>query len=233
MLVIDIGNTSISFALVKNGQCLEPKTISQKYYPVLKKYNKLTSKVIISSVVPSLDKKVNSYFPNKTIFVNDKNIPIKIKTNNPKEVGSDRLVNSYGALRKYGAPIIIIDFGTATTFDIVSSKKEYMGGIICPGLELSRQALAQNTAKLPLVTLYRPKHIIGKTTEEAIESGLVFGYEEMVKGLLKRIKKEMPKNTLVCATGGYCKLICEDISDINIINLTLTLEGLILLGKIL
>jgi len=229
MLLIDIGNTTISYGLIKKDY-IETYSIPKTEYLKLKYYNKFISKVFVSSVVPSLDGIIKNYFPGKTIFFDYKNIPIKIKTKNPKEVGSDRLVNAYAGIHLYSSPLIIIDFGTATTFDIINSKKEYIGGIICPGLELSRQSLSKNTAKLPLITLKKPYCIIGKTTEESMLSGLVIGYEEMIKGLLIRIKKIMPKNTLVCSTGGYSKLICENISDINIINPTLTLEGLKLLG---
>lgn len=232
MLLIDIGNTSISFGLVKKDY-IESYSIPKEEYPSLKKYSKLADIIIISSVVPTLNKTIKNYFSGKTIFVDHNNIPIKIKTKNPNEIGSDRLVNAYAGIHIYGSPIIIIDFGTATTFDIVSKNKEYLGGIICPGLELSRQNLAKNTEKLPLVSLKRPVFTIGKTTVDSMLSGFVFGYEEMIKGLLNKIKKEISKNILVCATGGYSRLICENMPEINIIDPTLTLEGLMLLGKTL
>lgn len=190
--------------------------------------------IIVSSVVPKADKVLRKMFPTAK-FITYKNIGIKVKVKKPAEVGADRLVNACAAYKLYGGPAIIIDFGTATTFDVINAKGEYLGGAIAPGLELSRDILKERTAKLPKIEIKAPKNIIGKTTVEAMQSGLVFGYVSMVEGMAKRIKKSAFRNPhsaiKIIATGGLARLICQQTGIIDTIDDKLTLKGLRLLCR--
>jgi len=163
-------------------------------------------------------------------FVTGKNIRgLKIRIRNKSEVGADRLVDALAAYKLYGGPCLVVDFGTATTFDVISKKGEYLGGIIAPGVALGRDALYERTAKLPKVNISAPRSLIGKNTVSAIQSGLVYGYVAMVEGIVKKIKSEIqsPKSEIrVIATGGLAKLICKYTKVVDRIDTTLTLKGL-------
>ena len=149
-----------------------------------------------------------------------------LQCDNPKEVGADRIVNSVAAIEDYDGPLIIVDFGTATNFDVVSEKGEWRGGIICPGINLSANALFDNCAKLPRVELVAPEHAIGKNTVTNIQAGLIFGYADLVDGLVGRIKAEMEGEPQVIATGGLAKTISAVGKSIDIVDDLLTLKGL-------
>jgi type III pantothenate kinase len=187
--------------------------------------------IIISSVVPPLDSTLREvcerYFHLKPLFVEPGiKTGMPIHYDNPQEVGADRIVNGVAAFEKYGGPCIVVDFGTATTFDAVSRKGEYLGGVIAPGIGISAQALFEHTARLPLVDIRQPAKLIGTNTVGSIQSGLFFGYLGLVDGILERMIAEMGKDTKVLATGGLAQLIGDGSRFIKSVDDLLTLEGL-------
>lgn len=188
--------------------------------------------VIISSVVPpimfSFEHAIEKYIHRKPIIVGPGiKTGINIKYEHPKELGADRIVNAVAAYEIYGGPVIIVDFGTATTFNAVSSKGEFLGGAICPGIKISAEALYQRTAKLPKIDLTRHAEAIGRNTAQGMQSGIFHGYVGLVNHLVSMIKNEMgEENIKVVATGGLSKFIAPEAKSIDIINGRLTLEGL-------
>jgi type III pantothenate kinase len=141
-------------------------------------------------------------------------------------VGADRIANAVAAIERYGKPAIVVDFGTATTFDVISARGEYLGGAIAPGINISAEALFQRAAKLPRIDISRPKAAIGKSTVGSMQSGLYYGYLSLVEGMLTRIKAEMGLNPIVVATGGLAQMIVKDSPLVHHIDPLLTLEGL-------
>jgi type III pantothenate kinase len=237
LLVIDLGNTNVVFGLFKGK-----KMVKDWRYPTDKlKIQSLKCKideVIICSVVPALDNKLKKEiikkFGVKPFFVTAKNIPgLKVRLKNKREIGADRVVDALAAHTLYKGPLVIVDFGTATTFDAVSSKGEYLGGAIGPGIALARDALYEQAAKLPRIRISAPKQVIGKDTVSAMQSGLVFGYVAMVEGMVRRFQKKLGKRTQVIATGGLSRLICKYTKVVDTIDDKLTLKGLRLIGEIL
>jgi type III pantothenate kinase len=187
--------------------------------------------IIISSVVPPMDSTLREvcerYFHLKPLFVEPGvKTGMPILYDNPAEVGADRVVNGVAAFEKYGGPCVVVDFGTATTFDAVSKKGEYLGGVIAPGIGISAQALFEHTARLPLVDIRQPAKIIGANTVASIQAGLFFGYLGLVDGILERLIKELGPETKVLATGGLARLIGESSKYIKTVDDLLTLEGL-------
>jgi type III pantothenate kinase len=186
---------------------------------------------VISSVVPPLDSTLRQvcerYFNTKPLFVGPgvkTGMPVLYE--NPAEVGADRIVNSVAAFEKYGGPIISVDFGTATTFDCVTTKGEYQGGVICPGIGISADALFEHTARLPRVDIRRPAKIIGTNTVGSLQSGLYYGYLALVDGIIELLLREMGSDATVVATGGLASLIGGGSKYIKHIDDFLTLEGL-------
>lgn len=191
------------------------------------------SGIVIASVVPPLTgtlvAMVSEYFGRvPLVFEPAVNAGIPVLIDNPAEVGADRLVNSIAAFRSYGKglPIIVIDFGTATTFDAVSTKGEYLGGVICPGPQVSADALVQRTAKLPRIDVIKPSRVIGTSTIGAMQSGLFWGYVDMVEGLVQRMKAELGGEAVVVATGGLAPLVAPESASIQFVDQELTLRGL-------
>jgi len=187
--------------------------------------------VAITSVVPDIrhtfEKMAQKYLKCEPVVVNsDLDLGIKIKYENPKAVGADRLCNAVGGHVKYSGPLIIVDFGTATTFDVISEKGEYLGGIIAPGIEMSAMILHQRAAKLPRVYLSFPDKVIGTSTESSIQSGLMYGAVEMVEGFTKRIQAELGQKTTNIATGGLARLVMDELRMPFLLEPYLTLEGL-------
>ena len=250
-LAIDIGNTNITFGLfvVKNGETvLGPKKVWRM--PTLKGQTsgeyaaalmdmfshsgfdaKSVKSVGIASVVPSLNSVfkdlAKNYFRKKAFFVNHiNNGGLKFAANsNPKETGADRIADAVAAYSLFGGGTVIIDFGTATTFDCVDLKGRYIGGAIAPGPAISAQSLNLNTAQLPHIEMKKTRRAIGKTTVECMQSGLFFGYIGLIKELIARIKKEMKVNRII-ATGGLASLMTGEIKEIERVCPDLTLEGI-------
>lgn len=187
--------------------------------------------IVISSVVPPLDSTLRQvcerYFHGKPLFIEPgvkTGMPVHYE--NPAEVGADRIVNGVAAFEKYGGPCVVVDFGTATTFDCVSAKGEYMGGVICPGIGISADALFERTARLQRVDIRKPSRVIGTTTVGSLQSGLYYGYLSLIDGILKRLLDELGAQTKVVATGGLATLFGKGSEYIKTVDDLLTLEGL-------
>jgi type III pantothenate kinase len=187
--------------------------------------------IVISSVVPPLDSVLRQvcerYFNTKPLFIGPgSKTGMPVHYDNPAEVGADRIVNAVAAFEKHGGPCVIVDFGTATTFDCVSAKGEYMGGVICPGIGISADALFERTARLPRVEICKPSRVVGTTTVTSLQSGLYYGYLGLVDGILDRLLDELGRDTNVIATGGLGSLIGTGSKYIKEVDDNLTLEGL-------
>ncbi|HMB83141.1 MAG TPA: type III pantothenate kinase [Terriglobales bacterium] len=187
--------------------------------------------IVISSVVPPLDSVLRQvcerYFNTKPLFIEPGvKTGMQVLYDNPAEVGADRIVNAVAAFEKYGGPCVIVDFGTATTFDCISTKGEYIGGVICPGIGISADALFQRTSRLPRVEIRKPARVIGSNTVGSVQSGLYYGYLGLVDGILERLVDELGAETHVIATGGLGSLIGTASHFIKDVDELLTLEGL-------
>ncbi|KAB2328830.1 type III pantothenate kinase [Cytobacillus depressus] len=192
--------------------------------------------IIISSVVPpimtALERMCDKYFHIKPLIVGPGiKTGLNIKYENPREVGADRIVNAVAAIQDYGSPLIIVDFGTATTYCYINEKKQYMGGAIAPGVGISTEALYSRAAKLPRIEIARPEGIIGKNTVSAMQAGILFGYVGQVEGIVKRMKEQANENPTVIATGGLASLIAKESTIIDVVDPFLTLKGLQLIYK--
>ena len=248
ILTVDIGNTTIALGIVDKGKVVNVERIDtginarqiemalRNCIRLFIKKGYLLKVAIISSVVPKLTSKVNNLiykYGNMQSRVVGKDIivPIKNLYKNPKQVGQDRLVGAYAAFHLYGKPVIVIDLGTAITFDVVSKQGEYLGGVIVPGLRLSAESLFLKTALLPKITIKAPKAIIGKTTEESILSGLFYGYGSLCQGFIERISRHLRANPKVIMTGGHTHLMKKFISpNVRIIDEDLVHKGMALLA---
>jgi type III pantothenate kinase len=187
--------------------------------------------IVISSVVPplafALEQMARRYFGVKPLFVEPGvKTGLPILYDNPREVGADRVVNAVAAFHRWKRGLIVVDFGTATTFDAVSPKGEYLGGAIAPGVVISMEALFRNASKLPRVEFTRPQHVVGKNTVASMQSGLVFGYVGLVDGICERMRAELPFPVLVVATGGLASLVAGLSKAIAEVDEHLTLDGL-------
>jgi type III pantothenate kinase len=196
----------------------------------------LVDGMIVASVVPDLNDALRAagerYFACEAMFVGPglkSGMPILYE--NPHEVGADRIVNAVAAQARYGAPVIVLDFGTATTFDVVSEGGEYLGGVIAPGLGVSAEALFEKAARLHRVSIRRPSRVIGRHTEQSLQSGLFHGYAALVRGLVERIREELNRDAPVVATGGLAPVFEPELDFLSAVDLDLTLEGLRLIWR--
>jgi type III pantothenate kinase len=190
--------------------------------------------ICISCVVPpilqSLEALAQKYFKLDPLLVGPgMKTGLTIKSENPKEVGADRIVNAIAALERYGGPLVIVDLGTATTFCVVSERGEYLGGLIAPGVGISAEALFQAAAKLPRVEIAKPKCVIGRNTTSSMQAGLLYGFAGQIDGIVERIWQELGQKTEVIATGGLAALLAPETRTIGKVDQLLTLEGLRLL----
>lgn len=246
LLAVDVGNTNTVFAIYKDREPLGQWRIStirdrtgDEYSAALTQLmaldgidHRIVRNVVISSVVPQalpalkgMCKHVFSCIPK--IVGENLGITAEIAIENPREVGADRLVNAVAAHSRYGGPLIVVDFGTATTFDVVDGDGRYCGGVIAAGINLSLEALHRAAAKLPRVAVERPDRVIGGSTVTAMQSGVYWGYVSMVEGIVQRIKAEFGAEMTVIATGGLGALLAEGTDHIEHVDQDLTMAGLV------
>ena len=245
LLVLDVGNTNTVLGVYDGGVLVDHWRIATEkgktadewgiLFRDLFQFDHIDTEdfegLIISSVVPPvldmLQGMAEKYFHAKPLIVGPElDTGIVVAYDNPAEVGADRIVNAVAAYARYKKSLIVVDFGTATTFDYVSPKGEYRGGAIAPGIGISAEALFQRTSKLPRVEIVKPKHVIGKNTVHSMQSGIFFGYVGLVDEIVRRMKKEVKSNPKVIATGGLAGLIAMESETIEEVNEFLTLEGL-------
>ncbi|WP_152395752.1 type III pantothenate kinase [Paenibacillus guangzhouensis] len=245
ILVIDVGNTNIVLGLYQGRELLHHWRLSTNRSATVDEYGiqihnlfrmgrvetDAIDGVIISCVVPpimgTLEHLCETYLGKTPLVVGPGlKTGLNIRYENPREVGADRIVNSVSAIEQYGGPLIVVDFGTATTFDYIDQKGNYLGGAIVPGLGISTEALYQRAAKLPRIDLSKPKSVIGRNTVHSMQAGIIYGYAGQVDGIVERMKAETGENPKVIATGGLAALIAKESRSIDEINSMLTLEGL-------
>ena len=246
LLALDIGNTQTVLGLYIDNKLVMDWRVgthrhftADEYTIILKDLFRLLPEgnaprldgVAISCVVPPLlpvmDKLFRKYYDIVPLVISaemDCGLPLEV--DNPSEVGADRIVNSVAGFSKYGGPLIIVDFGTATTFDVVSERGEFLGGAITPGIAISLDALFNQTSKLPKVELVRPKKVIGKNTVSVMQAGIYYGYVGLVDGIVSRMKTELQQEATVVATGGFSSLLAPSSETIDHVSGNLTLEGL-------
>ena len=246
LLAIDVGNTNIKYG-VFDGKMLVASfraasilsRTADEYGSVL--VNLLSDRciekgkidgIILSSVIPSLNYTIchmcEDFFGIKPLIVGPGiKTGLKVSVENAKEVGADRIVNSVSALKKYGGPLVVIDFGTATTFNVIDGSGALIGGVIAPGIKTALEGLVKNTAQLPMIELVSPKSVIAKSTETNMQAGIIFGFAGLVDNIIDKIKAEMGvKDIKVIATGGMGKIIAKETKSIAKVDRTLTLDGL-------
>lgn len=245
ILVVDVGNTNIVLGLYQGRTLTHHWRLSTNRSATVDEYGILIMNlfqlakvraeeiegVILSSVVPPL---MNILEPAFVKYVGKEALVVgpgiktglNIRYENPKSVGADRIVGAVAGIEQYGTPLIIVDFGTATTFDYIDASGAYLGGAIVPGIGISAEALYQRAAMLPRIELAKPRMVVGRNTVAAIQSGIIFGYAGQVDGIVRRIRKEHPEGARVIATGGLAELIAGESETIEKVDPLLTLEGL-------
>ncbi|MEW5945155.1 MAG: type III pantothenate kinase [bacterium] len=245
LLAIDVGNTNILFGVFDGDDLKTDFRISTSSERTADEYGYLISSlmghrglrasdvtdVIVSTVVPPLTDTlrlmIRKFFNSRPVFVDPGiKVGMNVRYENPREVGADRIVNAVAACERYGGPVVIVDFGTATTFCAVSKKGEYLGGAIAPGIQISSEALFHTAAKLSWVEIRRPDRVIGKNTVESMQAGIFYGYVGLVDELVRRMKEELGGDPRVIATGGLAGLIASESRTIDEVVPLLTLEGL-------
>ena len=243
LLVVDVGNTNVVLGLYRDDELVRSWRLATARDRTSDEYGILARQLIdgsadhaldgaiIGSVVPPLNgtiaQMVQQYFGVEPLFVEPGvKTGIAIHVDNPQEVGADRIINCVAAHERFGGPCVIVDFGTATTFDLVTANAEYVGGVIAPGLNISAEALFSRAARLPRVDIRRPPTVIGTNTVVNMQSGIYFGYLSLVDGILSRIKAEVPGIKRVIGTGGLAGLFEGDSEHIDEVDPELTLKGL-------
>ena len=251
ILTLDIGNTNIKTALFEGMEMVQywrvstDRNMSSDEYGILL-MNLFAHKhispeqvdgIMISSVVPQINFTIEhmcrTYFRQEPRIIGPGvKTGINIKYENPRELGSDRIANAVAAYELYGGPCITIDFGTATSFGVISERGEFLGGAICPGLKLAAEALTERAAKLPRFELTKPENVIGRNTVTNMQAGIVYGYIGQINSLIDRMKKELgAPDAKVIATGGLAVLVAEESSVIDVMDGLLTLKGLCLIHQ--
>jgi type III pantothenate kinase len=227
-LLINANNTNTTFALSNCDRILACKIVPTAKLSKIPYRRDEYNGVIFASVVPPASRKLRRWVSVAPIMVSaDIDLGIGIRYPHPKQIGADRLANAVGVANLYGAPAIVVDFGTAVTFDIVNACREYVGGVIAPGLAAVTDYLYQRTALLPRITLAEPRSAIGKSTVEAMRVGAIIGYRGLVKEILAALRREPGmRRAIVVATGGYGELMARKMPGIDYVNPMLTLEGL-------
>lgn len=245
LLAIDIGNTNVKLGIfdgdklkatwnLATGIHRTPDEYGGVVLNLMERKKVLPSKVtgvvlcgVVPPLLPTFVELCKKYLNTEPLVVEaGVKTGMRIRLDNPREVGPDRVVNAVAAQNLYGKPLIIIDLGTATTFDVVSKEGDYLGGAIAPGIVIATEALYTRTAALPRIGLSRPKQVIGKNTISAMQSGIIFGYIGLIEGMIKRIEQELGSKAKVIATGGQAYFLAEEIPAIDVINPDLTLIGL-------
>jgi len=245
LLAIDVGNTNIVLGLYQKKKLIihwrietDRERTEDEYAALMRglfsindlKFD-VVKDIIVSCVVPPIlpiiENLSKKYFNTSPLVVGPGiKTGIPILYDNPKEVGADRIVNAVAGYERYGGPLIIVDFGTATTFDAVSKGGEYLGGVITPGIGISMEALFEKAAKLPKIELIKPSTVIGRNTISSMQSGAIYGYAGLVDRIVEEIRKELDRDTYVVATGGLAELIIPESLTIKEVNPFLTLDGL-------
>lgn len=247
IFVIDIGNTNIKYGVFEGDKLVASFRVASKKSSTSDEYGTVVRDllmtsginrsqiegVIISSVIPQLNYTIEhmceTYLEKKPLMIGPGiKTGLNIKVDNPREVGADRIVNSVAAFNKYGGktPVICIDFGTATTFNVITEKGEFIGGVIAPGIKGSLDSLVSSAAKLPNVELELPDSIIAKNTVTNMQAGLLYGFAGLVENVVSKMKKELGRDAFVVATGGLSETIISELPSVNAIDRTLTLDGL-------
>ena len=248
LLVFDVGNTNMVFGVYSERNLIHHWRLSTEKFRTIDEYAIIMKSLfelsgltfqdihaaVVSSVVPPvmpyLENLLRKYFQVEPLVVGPGvKTGMPIIYDNPKEVGADRIVNAVAAYAKYGGPLIIVDFGTATTFCLVSQRGEYLGGSIAPGIGISTEALFQRASKLPRIEIVKPAAVAAKNTVAAMQSGIYFGFVGQVDGIVKRMKAETGFEAKVIATGGLAQLIAKESETIELVDAYLTLEGLLLI----
>jgi type III pantothenate kinase len=249
LLAIDIGNTNTVFA-VYDGDDLraswrcqtqsgrtqdEYAAFLQQVFALQDLLFDMVSAVVVCSVVPAADRQIKrlcaDYIGHEPVFVTHENVPVEIDLPQRHQVGADRIVNAVAVCEDYELPAIVIDFGTATTFDVIDANGVYIGGAIAPGIHLSIEALSRATAKLPKVGVQKMHRAIAKSTDEAIQAGIYWGYTGLIEKTLEQITLELGEQPSVIATGGLASLFADHIEAIDCVDDTLTLRGLLAIYK--
>lgn len=251
LLAVDIGNTNVVFALCEDSKIRAEWRIRTDIHRTADEYavwlytlmsqEKLAAKdvsaAIVSSVVPDANFALKTFIRKhmnvepQVITSGEVDVGMKVLIDNPRELGADRLINAFAAWESFKQPMIIIDFGTATTFDVVSGKGEYMGGVIAPGINLSLEALQKAAAKLHGIAIQHPEKVIGQNTTTAMQSGIFYGYAGLIEGIVARIKAERGEPMKVVATGGLAPLYAQATKVIDEVDGDLTIRGLMRLHQ--
>jgi type III pantothenate kinase len=245
LLAIDIGNTNIKLGVFQGDTLGDTWNLATGIHRTPDEYGGIVlglmerrnipasqiSGVVLCGVVPPLlhtfVELCKRYLETKPLVVEaGVKTGMRVRLDNPREVGPDRVVNAVAGQHLYGKPLIIIDLGTATTFDVVSQEGDYLGGAIAPGIGVAGEALFARTAMLPRIELVRPRQVIGRNTVSAMQSGIIFGYIALIEGMIRRIDQELGAKAKVIATGGQAYPFAEDIAAIDVVNPSLTLIGL-------
>jgi type III pantothenate kinase len=244
-LAIDIGNTNVTIGVFEGEQLRRTWRLETNVYEMPDEYAVLLNNLLqlqhmtmadikeaalcstVAPLIPTFTELLQNYFKISPLIVGaGVKTGVRIRFDNPREVGADRIVNTVAGYKLYGGPTIVVDLGTATTFDTISKEGDFIGGAIAPGPMLAAEALFQRTAALPRVQLVHPQKAIGTSTVTAMQAGVMFGYTGLVEGVVRRIEKELGEKATVVATGGYGGIFAKETDIFNVVNLDITLIGL-------